>query len=180
MTDHELRALMRSDMNAGAKALYEQYARYVYAIIYRVLRDCGTREDVEDCFVETFAEIIHHLESIQSENLKSYIGQAARNRALNYSRTLCRHRRNTIPLEEAPEIAGESMAERAEQKAFQRELLSKIQALGEPDATILVQKYYFGRKMADIAKAVGLSTHAAQVRCGRALKRLRKELEDWR
>ena len=75
---------------------------------------------------------------------------------------------------------GEDLEADDEKRELKEKLLAEIQDLGEPDSTILVQKYYFGRKMGDIAKAVGLSTHAAQVRCGRALKRLRKELEDWR
>ena len=58
--------------------------------------------------------------------------------------------------------------------------LEKIKELGEPDATIVVQKYYFGRKMAEIAEMTGLKPHAAQVRCGRALKKLRKDMEQWR
>jgi DNA-directed RNA polymerase specialized sigma24 family protein len=58
--------------------------------------------------------------------------------------------------------------------------LEKNKELGEPDATIVVQKYYFGRKMAEIAEMTGLNPHAAQVRCGRALKKLRKDMEQWR
>lgn len=180
MTDHELQALMNSDLDEGAKALYQQYAQYLYAIIFRILRDCGSREDVEDCFAETFAEIIQHRDSIQAETMKAYIGQAARNRALNYSDALNRRRRNTIPLEAVPEPMTEHAQEKMEKKARQQFLLQTIRELGEPDATILVQKYYFGRTMREIAKMVGLTPHAAQVRCGRALKRLRREMEDWR
>ncbi len=180
MTDQELQALMDSDLDAGAKALYRQYAQYMYAIIFRILRDCGSREDVEDCFAETFAEIIQHRESIHAEKMKAYIGQAARNRALNYAESLNRRRRNTIPLEAVPEPMTEHVQEELEEKARQQVLLQKIQELGEPDATILVQKYYFGRTMREIGRMVGLHPHAAQVRCGRALKKLRKELEDWR
>lgn len=180
MTDHELRALMRSDLNAGAKALYQQYYRYVYAIVFRLLRGSGTQEDVEDCVAETFAELITHADSIRSEHLKAYIGRAAHNNALNCIRALNRRQKYIMPLEDAPEIAGEDLNADSEERALRRQLLEEIEQLGEPDATILVQKYYYGRTMSDIAKAVGLSTHAAQVRCGRALKRLQKKLKDWR
>ena len=77
-------------------------------------------------------------------------------------------------------MAGEDLRLTSEERLLQQQLLTELEALGEPDATILLQKYYYGRKMADIAKAVGLSTHAAQVRCGRALKRLQTKLKDWR
>ena len=180
MTDHELRALMSSSLNEGAKALYRQYAQYIYAIIFRILREYGTQEDVEDCFADTFAEIIQHYKGIQGEHLKSYIGQAARNRALNYAQSLYQQRMRFVPLESVPEPAAETTQAITEQRERDRILLQKIKALGEPDATIIVQKYYFRRKMSEIARMVGLSPHAAQARCGRALKKLRRELEDWR
>ncbi|MBR3630429.1 MAG: sigma-70 family RNA polymerase sigma factor [Oscillospiraceae bacterium] len=180
MTDRELQALMKSSLNDGAKALYQQYAQYVYAIIFRILRDCGTREDVEDCFAETFAEVIQRFDSIREDHVKAYIGQAARNRALNYCRSLKSSRLHTMPLEDAQEPAEAHVETDTEGRLLQTELLRQVQALGEPDATIIVQKYYFNRKMADIAEMVGLTPHAAQVRCSRALKRLRTAMKDWR
>ena len=180
MTDHELRALMRSDLNDGAKVLYKQYYRYVYAIVFRLLRDCGTYEDVEDCVADTFADLIAHAESIQSEQLKAYVGRTAHNNALNYIRTLNRRKKFLVSLDDAPEIMGDDFSVVAEEREIQRQLIAEIQKLGEPDATILLQKFYYRRTMSEIAKAVGLSTHTAQVRCGRALKRLQKKLKDWR
>ena len=180
MTDHELRALMNSSLNDGAKALYQQYAQYIYAIIFRILRDCGTREDVEDCFAEVFAEIVQHYSNIQGESLKAYIGQAARNKALDYAHSLYEQRLHLVPIESVPEPSEDSVQTSAEQQERDRILLQKIKSLGEPDATILVQKYYFKRKMRDIARMVGLSTNTAQKRCVRALKKLREELKDWR
>ena len=180
MTDHELRALMKSDLNDGAKALYEQYYRYVYAIVCRLVRDCGTQEDVEDCVADTFAEIITHADSIRGDSLKAYIGRAAHNKALNYCRSLNRRAQHSVPLDDAPEPAGDELEPQSEERELRRQLLAAIEQLGEPDATIIMQKYYCGRSMQDIAKAVGLSAHTAQVRCGRALKKLQKALKDWR
>lgn len=180
MTDKELRLLMSSDLNKGTAAIYKQYSQYIYAIIFRILRDCGSREDVEDCFAETFAEIIRRFENIHGDELKSYIGKAAQNRALNYRAALRKNQKNTVPLDMTDQPLTENMQEQHEEKAKIRYLLQKIKELGEPDATIIVQKYYFGRSMREIAEMTGLKSHTAQVRCGRALRRLRKEMEQWR
>ena len=75
MTDNELRELMSVDVKKGSEALYKQYSQYIYAIVFRILRDCGSREDVEDCFAETFAEIIRRFDNIHGTTLKSYIGK---------------------------------------------------------------------------------------------------------
>lgn len=180
MTDNELRILMSSNLNKGTEALYNQYSQYIYAIIFRILRDCGSREDVEDCFAETFAEIVRRFKNIRGDELKSYIGKAAQNRALNYRAALRKNQKNTVPLDMTDEPLTENMQEQQEEKAKIRYLLKKIKELGEPDATIIVQKYYFGRSMREIAEMTSLTPHTAQVRCGRALRRLRKEMEQWR
>ncbi|MBQ8078883.1 MAG: sigma-70 family RNA polymerase sigma factor [Oscillospiraceae bacterium] len=180
MTDKELCALIREDPARGHAALYDTYANYMYAIIFRILRDRGSREDAEDCLVETLLEIIRHIGCIEPDSLRAYIGQASRNRALNYSAALGRRARGAVPLEDAPEPSETHVEEDVEQKALQSRLLREIEALGEPDSTILIQKYYYDRKMPEIARMVGLTANAAQVRCHRALKRLRETLKDWR
>lgn len=180
MTDIELRALIRSSPEQGYRALYETYANYVYAVIARILVNSGTQEDVEDCLVETFTEVIQQIDSIKGDSIKAYLSAAARNRALNYCSLLRRAQLNTVPLDTVQEPGMEHVQEQLEQKALQRRLIEEIKALGEPDATILVQKYYYGKKMKEIARMVGLSPNTAQVRCSRALNRLRTKLADWR
>lgn len=180
MTDSELLALIDSSPAQGHRALYDAYVKYVYAIIFHILRDCGSAEDVEDCLVETFTDVIEHIDNINGSYLKAYIGQSARNRAMNYYHMLKRHKQNTVAIDSVPEPSVKHVQEQLERKEMQERLLQSIHALGEPDATILIQKYYYGRKMAAIGKMVGLTANAAQVRCSRALKRLQKELADWR
>ncbi|MBR2086525.1 MAG: sigma-70 family RNA polymerase sigma factor [Oscillospiraceae bacterium] len=180
MSDNELRALIGTSPAEGHRQVYMQYSQYAFAIIFRILQGCGTREDAEDCLVETFTDVFRHIDQIQGDSIKAYIGMSARNRAYNYCRSLQRHQKQAVPLEEIAEPYTSHVEEDTEHKALQTALLQKIEALGEPDSTIIIQKYYYGRKMSDIAKLVGLTANNAQVRCSRALKRLRKELADWR
>ena len=180
MSDNELRALIRTSPAEGHRQLYLQYSQYAFAIIFRILQECGTREDAEDCLVETFTDVIRRIDMIQGDSIKAYIGMAARNRAYNYCTSLQKRQKQAVSLEEVPEPYTSHVEEDAEQKALQTALLQKIEALGEPDSIIIIQKYYYGRKMSEIAKMVGLTVNNAQVRCSRALKRLRTELADWR
>lgn len=179
MTDSELRELIKTSPDQGHRALYETYANYVYAVISRCLAGHGNQQDIEDCFVDTFTMIFQHINNISGESLKAYIGVAARNRALSYRGSLGRHR-NTVPLDDASEPAVRHVEEQFDKKELHQQMMQEIRALGEPDSTILIQKYFYGRKMKEIGKMVGLSANAAQVRCRRALDHLRKKLSDWR
>lgn len=180
MTDSELRALSKTFPAQGHRALYEKYANYAYAVISRYLAECGSREDIEDCFVETFTMVLRHFEDISGDSLKAYIGTAARNRAISCRSRLKGQKNKTVPFDDVSEPGVTYVQEQLEQKELEQKMMQEIKALGEPEATILVQKYFYGRKMAEIGRMVGLSANAAQVRCSRALKQLRKKLSGWR
>lgn len=180
MTDDELRELIKASTAQGHRALYEKYSNYVYAVISRYLAGYGNREDIEDCFVETFTSIFQHIDDISGKSLKSYIGVSARNRALSCRKRLKWHDQNTVYLDDISEPAVQHVEEQLEQNKMQQQMMKEIKELGDPDSTILIQKYFYGRKMSEISKMVGLSANAAQVRCSRALRNLRKKLSDWR
>ena len=65
----------------------------------------------------------------------------------------------------------------AETKLMSRLVLDRIAELGEPDSTIIIQRYYYCRSAAEVAEMVSMSPDTVYVRCGRAVKRLRKILE---
>lgn len=176
MSDHELLKLIRTSPEKGYRALYDEYFNYVYAIILRTFRGSGSHEDIEECLVDTFADVLRQIDHIK-DSVKSYIGTAARNHAINASRKLNAYEARHVPLESVGELPSEQdLAETVEKKEYRQFLLQKIQSLGEPDATIIIRKYYYQQKISDIASLTGLSSGAVKVRCSRALKRLKKEL----
>ena len=178
MSDNELRALIGTSPAEGHRQVYMQYSQYAFAIIFRILQSCGTREDAEDCLVETFTDVFRHIDKIQGDSIKVYIGMSARNRAYNYCRSLQRHQKQAVPLEEIPEPYTAHVEEDAEHKALQTALLQKIEALGEPDSTIIIQKYFYDRNSIEIAKNLGMNPINVRSRCARALKKLRTLAKD--
>ena len=177
MTDEALRTLLREDPPRGQAALYDEYANYAYAVIARHIADGATQEDIEDCFVETFTDILPRAAGIIG-SIKAYVGTAARHHAIDHGIAIRKRIVRTVPLEEAAEPSFSHVEEEVEARARNTALMEAVDALGEPDATILIQKYFYRRKMADIGRMVGLTANAAQVRCSRALKRLRRMLEE--
>lgn len=55
-------------------------------------------------------------------------------------------------------------------------LISKINELGEPDSTIILQKYYYDRSSNEIAKLLSMKASAVRMRASRALEKLKKSL----
>ena len=84
-----------------------------------------------------------------------------------------------MPADDLPELAAETdIPAEYEQSEQSSALLNAVRSLGEPDATIIIQRYFYDRKAAEIAESVGLQPVAVRVRLSRALKRLRAVLSD--
>ena len=175
MTEEQIRAEAARSPDAGARALIDTYYNYVYAIVYRCISGTGTREDAEECVSDVFLEVLSRLDSISSGSLQAYIGTAAKHRALNVCRSLSRR-----PAEELPETlpSGQDVAADAELATQAKALMAHIKALGEPDATILIQKYYYDRNAAEIGKLLGMNPITVRSRLRRALKALQSAAKD--
>ena len=67
----------------------------------------------------------------------------------------------------------------SEQEVLKKEqnhmVFEAIKALGEPDTTIIVQKYYYGMTAKEIGKGLGLTKNAVEKRAKRALEKLRRD-----
>ena len=179
MTDGEILRLMRESPTVGHRALFDEYYNYVCAVSARVLRGVGTPEDIDECVTDTFTEVILHLDPDRSTNIKAYIGTAAKHKAISCRRSLLSQHGREVAMDDEsfPELpSGENIAENTERAAVTEQLLREIAALGEPDSTIIIQKYFYDRKSKEIAAIVGLSPPAVRLRASRALKRLRKSV----
>lgn len=181
MTDSELRDCIRRSADEGCRALYDTYFNYVYSIVYHILRGCGSHEDVEECVADIFLDVIQHFDTEHSGSVKAYVGTIAKRRAIDRCRSFSSRNKHMIPMESEQfsdlpsDICVEDTIERTEQN---RILMECIQMLGEPDATIIIQKYFYDRNSVMIGKITGLSPPAVRMRCTRAMNRLRAALSE--
>ena len=53
------------------------------------------------------------------------------------------------------------------------EIRRAVEALGEPDSALFLRHYWYGEKLGDAARALGLSTVAAKTRLSRGRKKLK-------
>ena len=180
MTEHELRALIGRSRDEGFRQLFQQYSGYVYAIVWNRISSVGSREDAEECMSDIFSEIFLHFDRIEDGKLQSYIRTVTKRTAIDAFRRLSNlPEMLSMDDEEAQEIASALDVEQAyDESALRQILLDKIQMLGEPDATIIMMKFFYNRKSDEIAKAVHLNPVAVRMRVNRAMTRLRKLLND--
>lgn len=181
MTHENLREALKKSKKAGQRALFDEYCNYVYAIVFNKLRSCARREDIEECVGDVFADIyiFYDSEGEYSGDLSGFIGTVARRKAVDTYNRLNSGKFVAVSIDddETQQIPSEENVEDIiSQKELRRILLDKIEELGDPDSTIIIQKYFYSRTAKEISRLVPLSPEAIRVRSGRALKRLKEAL----
>ncbi|MDE5753458.1 MAG: sigma-70 family RNA polymerase sigma factor [Oscillospiraceae bacterium] len=179
MIESKVRALLKTQPEQGERALFDEYYNYVYIIIYQKLRDIGSHEDIEECVIDCFAEILMHINPDYDGSLKAYIGTVAKHKAINVSKQLQAKAKKQIFLEEEDfnKISSDENIEVLTEQSEQTKILMHcISELGEPDASIIIQKFFYHHNAIEISKIVKLNPVAVRMRCSRALKRLKTML----
>ncbi len=175
MTEQKIRTLMRGNPEQGNQAIFETYYNYVYTVVYWKMRG-KSHMDIEECVIDVFTEVMSNFPKIQQGSLKSYISAVAHNKAINASRSLCAKSRQTISIDEENfgELPSkEDIQENFEQSELTEKLLQCINELGEPDSTIIIQKYFFDRNSIEIAQILKMNPVTVRSRTARAIRKLK-------
>jgi len=183
MTHDEFRKASKSSPEIAQRKLFDEYFSYVYTIVFSRLRSCAGREDIEECVGDIFADVYmcYDEQKELSGDLSGFIGMVARRKSSDVYRKLTRNSfgRISIDDEEAEQYeAPDNTEDTIEKKELRSKLINCIERLGEPDSTIILQKYFFMRSSREIAEHVSLTPEAVRTRCSRALKKLREKLTE--
>lgn len=183
MTHEEYRKASLSSKEEAQRILFNEYFNYVYTIVFSRLRSCASREDIEECVSDSFADIyIYYDESKELYgDISGFVGTVARRKAADLYSRLTRKNINTVSVddEEAAQLeAPDDTEEIITNKDIRSKLLHCVELLGEPDSVIIMQKYFFMRSSKEISEIVSMTPEAVRMRCSRALVRLRKKLTE--
>ncbi len=182
MKHSEYRQLLKTDKSKAQRAVFDEYLNYVYTIAFNRLRSCGSKEDIDECVSDIFTDVFASYEyrPVTNDDIKGFISTVAVRKSAAYYNRLCKNTKNISLDDELTNVfpSMDNITEEAEQNETRRNILKLIESLGEPDSTIIMQKYYYGRNSREISKFVSLSPAMIRVHNSRALKKLRKLLLD--
>ncbi|MBR6967333.1 MAG: sigma-70 family RNA polymerase sigma factor [Ruminococcus sp.] len=180
MTDNEYRTMYERSPAAAQNALFDEYLNYVYSIVYNKLGSCGRKEDIEECISDVFCAVFLSYDATRSFNgdLKGFIGKIASNKAINRFHSLSAGNGRSVYIEELEEQlpSADRLPEAAERAELREVMIRCIKALGEPEATMIICKYYRNMKSSEIGRRLSMPAVTVRVRCSRALKKLKELL----
>ena len=180
MEDRKLLRLLHKDPSTGMEALMNQYAGLVYAVVKGKL--AGTfyvSSDIEDCVADVFSEFYTDLSKYDPKlsSIKSYLCVLARNNATDILRKR-EKQHGDISLDDEGsllQIADDVTLEgELTEDELRREVFAAVKALGDPDTSIILRKYYLGESSKEIANALKMTVSNVDTRTHRALNKLRK------
>ena len=183
MTHEEYRNTSLESKEQAQRILFSEYFNYVYTIVFSKLRSCASRDDIEECVSDSFADIyIYYDESREwGGDITGFIGTVARRKASDVYRRLTNKKISTFSVDdgEAKQLeAPDNTEEIVDKKDMRSKLLHCVELLGEPDSVIIMQKYFFMRNSKEISEIVSMTPEAVRMRCSRALVKLRKKLTE--
>lgn len=169
--ERHLLKIMRKDPERGLTLILDQYGNLMNAIALNILKN---PQDAEDCISETLLRFWRNYKTVKSEDkLKSYLCTMVRNTAIDMLRTRQKRLEQSLE-EELREIL--AVPDSVTDKLVSREIHRLILSLGDPDATILLRRYWYCESVEEIASEVNLTKSAVQSRLFRAKTRLKEKL----
>ena len=166
--------LLRSDPERGIRELFNEHGGLVYFTVRRILKGYPD-DDIEECVSDVFFYLYQNRDrlDLEDEAVKAYLQKTAAHRAIDHRRKVFRL---PAPAEDAlfdANASVQSAEELAVSALTRKELIDAILALGDPDATILIGKYFIGMKGKEIGAMLHMKENTVVSRAARALKRLR-------
>lgn len=167
---NETEALRRYQQTGDAEAfaqLVEHYQRLVWAACRRHLSEPA---DIEDAVQETFLRLARRSGDIQT-SLSGWLHTCAVRVSLDLRRKQGRQERHQAA---AYAQASQAPPPGAEWAAIRGELDAALEALDDPQRTLILRRFYEGMSQADLAREAGVSEATMSRRVQAAVEQLRK------
>ncbi len=174
--DAELaRRLQKRDPQALGE-LYDRYGRLAYSLIYRIVRDAGIAEDLVQ---ETFLRVWNRVLGFDGDRgaLGGWLLAVARNRAIDYTRSVAGRMSNTMALEENDHPSLYLDLEKEVLNSDQaRRLRKAMETLNANQRSAIELAYFEGLSQTEMAERMGQPLGTVKTWVRTALKHLREEL----
>ena len=185
MEDAQLYELLSSRPDEGMRQLMRQYTGLVCAVIrarFAGFRTLST--DVEDCAADTFSNFWLGFSGYSPGKaaIRTYLAAIARNCAADYLQRNRLYQLQNDPTEDENSdpllCLPDGSAEETEEQELRRKVLAAVEALAEPDRSLVFRKYYLGKKSKELAEEFGMTPANVDNRVSRAVKKIRESFRE--
>ncbi len=170
-------AIVRRDEKMLAYAV-QKYSRLLWKISASVLINAASVQDVEECVADVFIYLWQYPEKYDPDRAKlsSWLCVAARSRAVDRYRRIAG--RKEVPLEELTvQSLGLGNAKMTAEDKDKTRLQICIGKLNEKERELILRRYYYEQKPAEIAIALDMPKKQVENRLYYTRQKLKKMME---
>lgn len=160
-----------------------QYAKLMWHIVQRVLKNIASSEDVEECVADIFIYLWQNPEKYDAKrgNLKMWLSVVAKSKAIDKYRQLSKTKQTHFDEEILvkngvfDKVGG---LEKVLSEELKLELRNALTVLEETDREIIIRRYYYQQKPKNISFALDLSVKQVENRLYKSKLKLRHALQN--
>lgn len=160
----------------------QKYSKLLWKIAASILINAASVQDVEECVADVFIYLWQYPEKYDPDKAKlsTWLSVVARSKAVDSYRRITRKRE--IPMEEimvhSLGYAENNVAEEEMEERHSREKLrSCIEELDEREKELVMRRYYYEQKPAEISAALDMPKKQVENRLYHVKQKLRKLME---
>lgn len=157
----------------------QKYSKLLWKIAASILINAASVQDVEECVADVFIYLWQYPEKYNPDKAKlsSWLSVVARSKAVDSYRRIARKRE--ISMEEiVVENLGYAENSAADEEMYSRDKLrSCIDELDEKEKELVMRRYYYEQKPAEIAVALDMPKKQVENRLYYVRQKLRKMME---
>ena len=188
LPDADVAALAMQGRESAFRELVRRYERPVFSLIFRMVRD---RETAEDLAQDTFIKVLNHIDRYRPEfKLSSWLFKIANNVAIDHLR---KRQLRTVSIEGSPHAAtaaemeataleladqGESPLQEMESRELGSAIERAIAGLRPEYRACILLRHVEGRSYEEIASTLDLPLGTVKTYIHRARHELREALDD--
>lgn len=137
--------------------LINEYSKLLWVIASGVLKNVGTREDIEDCVAESFTYLWENPQKYDQArgSIKSYLCLITKSKAIDKVRKI--NKTTTLPYNEDLKANTKDIEEALLNKQMVNEIYDFAKKLKQPDSEIFLLRYFYQLKPREIADKLNIT-----------------------
>lgn len=176
MEDKTILDLLWNRMEGAIEALAGKFGRQLHRTAMNIL---GDYHDAEEAVSDTYLALWNAIPPQRPDPLAGFVYRVGRNTALKRLRSNSAKKRDSsydLSLDELAGAIGEETLEQiVDARALGRAIDRFLDTLNRTNRVIFVRRYWYGDRVKELARAVGMTENALSVR----LSRIRTQLKDY-
>ena len=182
MNDLQVVEDIKSKKEAAINQAMDHYAKPIWYIVHKVLKNIASAEDMEECVADVFIYLWQYPDKFDAKrgNLKTWLSVVAKSKAIDKYRQLSKTRHtyfNEEILVENGMFDKVGGLEKVLSRELKLEIRSAITTLEEIDQEIIFRRYFYQQKTKNISFALNLTAKQVENRLYKSKLKLRSVLQ---